>query len=638
MCGILGCLPAIHPTPFSEALYLLQHRGPDGQGIWQDAQGRITLGHRRLSIIDLSADGCQPMQYGKYVITYNGEIYNFPELKQELQLLGHRFTTYSDTEVLLAAFTQWGNQCWQRLNGMWALAIFNTQTAQLTLCRDRFGKKPLFYLLLPGGRFAFASEMKALMPFLPQVTLADDFVWMTQNMFAYEPTEKCLIKNIYRFPAGHWGVYENGRLTTQNYWKTLEHLHPVPARFEEQAEEFAALFTDACKIRMRADVPVGTALSGGLDSSAVICTMAHVARTQPEPQFANRWQHAFVASMPGTPLDETHYAKRVTDFLQIPATFVNINAAEGLKNLPEYLYLCEDLYITSPVPMMQTYRAAKQHGVSVCIDGHGADELFSGYDTFMFHAFLDCGFNPLQIQNLLQTYRSLSPPGEPQFAKPPVSFANYVQWVTGSRNVVKLLPHLPAELKKALGKPKPVFNNKQTSVNNVNELGALNKALYELFHTQNLPTLLRNYDRYAMASGVEIRMPFLDHRIVSYCFSVPYTAKFRQGYTKSLLRHAIAPLMPPEVTWRKFKMGFQTPIANWMQGEWKPFFTEIINEPQFARYPFIDAVQVKQSIEAVINNSGATYRQAEIAYSAINPYLWDKFVFSRFCQTTKIQW
>ncbi|OWY19294.1 asparagine synthase (glutamine-hydrolyzing) [Sphingobacteriales bacterium UPWRP_1] len=638
MCGILGCLPAIHPTPFNGALNLLQHRGPDGQGIWTDDRKRITLGHRRLSIIDLSPDGSQPMQYGKYVITYNGEIYNFPELKQELQLLGHKFTTHTDTEVLLAAFTQWQNQCWQRLNGMWALAIWNSETAALTLCRDRFGKKPLYYCLLSDGRFAFASEMKALMPFLPQVSLADDFEWMTQNMFAYEPTEKCLIKGICRFPAGHWGVYKNGSLTTQNYWNTLEHLHPVPARFEEQTEAFAALFTDACKIRMRADVAVGTALSGGLDSSAVICAMAHAARTQPEPQFANRWQHAFVAAMPGTPLDETPYAKAVTDFLKIPATFVNIDANEGLKNLPEYLYLCEDLYITSPVPMIQTYHAAKKNGVSVCIDGHGADELFSGYDTFMFHAFLDCGFNPRQIQNLLQTYRNLSPPNEPQFAKPPVSFANYVQWITGSRNFFKLLPYLPAELIKAFSKPKPVFRKNQTNIHTPDDLGALNKALYQLFHTQNLPTLLRNYDRYSMASGVEIRMPFLDHRIVSYCFSVPYTSKFRQGYTKSLLRHAIAPLMPPQIAWRKYKMGFQTPIANWMQGEWKPFFTGIINEPEFARCPFMNPHAVKQSIEAVMHNPKATYRQAEIAYSAINPYLWHKFVYNRFCQISKIQW
>ncbi len=638
MCGILGCLPAISPTPFLQVLNLLQHRGPDGFGIWSDEAQTIMLGHRRLAIFDLSSNGEQPMHYGRFTITYNGEIYNFPELKNALLTLGYQFTSQTDAEVILAAFTQWGNSCWEKFNGMWAVAIWDNREQTLTLCRDRFGKKPLYYIQLSDGRFAFASEMKALVPFLPSLSLSDDFFWMSQNMFAYEATPHCLIKDIYRFPAAHWGTFNNGTLKTHAYWNTLDHIHPVPTRFENQVEEFAALFSDACKIRMRADVPIGTALSGGLDSSAVICTVANIARTQPEPQYPNQWQHAFIASMPNTSLDETKYARMVTDYLQIPATFVNINAVEGLRQLPDNLYLAEDLYITSPVPMMQTYQAAKSHGVSVCIDGHGADELFSGYDTFMFHAFLDCGLNPSQIQNLLQTYRQLAPPNEPQFTKPPVGFADYVQWITGSRHLFSLLKNLPTEIKKLFTKPLPYFTSTKQKITHTNQLGHLNEALYRLFHTDNLPTLLRNYDRYSMASGVEIRMPFLDHRVVSYCFSVPYTSKFINGYTKALLRYAVAPIMPPQITFRQSKMGFQTPITNWMQGEWKEFFLDTLQESDFGTSEIVQSNRVSQLIMEVIQNPNVTYRQGEIAYSALNPYLWHKFVFKRLSKIPKVNW
>ncbi|HRK27464.1 MAG TPA: asparagine synthase (glutamine-hydrolyzing) [Chitinophagales bacterium] len=639
MCGILGCLPAVHAAPFGQALNLLAHRGPDGEGIWTDPQNRITLGHRRLAILDLSPAGAQPMHYAnRYTITYNGEIYNYAELRQTLQTMGHHFTSQTDAEVILAAFMQWGHNCWQHFNGMWALAIWDNQTQQLILCRDRFGEKPLYFTLLPDGRFAFASEMKALAPFLPVVELNPMFDQLQQNVLTYEATQHCLLRYVNRFPAGHWGVFDQKKLHTQPYWNTTAHLHPVPKRFEEQTEAFAHLFTHACSIRMRAHVPIGTALSGGLDSSAVICTMAHAARSMPDAFATTNWQHAFIASMPGTPLDETAYARQVTDFLQIPATFVPISAQEGLQQLPHYLYLTEDLYITSPVPMMQTYHAAKQQGVSVCIDGHGADELFCGYDTFMFHAFLDCGFNPRQINNLLQTYRNLAPPNNPQFAKPPVSFANYFRWVCGSPNLLRWLPHLPKELKKAFAPKLPKFTPQYPQTAQPNQLGHLNSALYQLFHAHNLPTLLRNYDRYSMASGVEIRMPFLDHRVVSFCFSVPYTSKFRNGYTKALLRYAIAPFMPPKVAFRTHKMGFQTPIANWMKGEWQPFFLDTLHETGFAHYAHHQPNVVKQQILSVINHPNPTYRQAEIAYSAINPYLWHKFVFTKLTQLPKIIW
>ena len=222
MCGILGSIPATPPLQFRNALDLLAHRGPDGFGIWEDDERQISLGHRRLAIIDLSDKGKQPMHYGRYVITANSELYNFTEIRSELQTKGHRFHTECDTEVILAAYLQWGKDVFLRFNGMWAIAIWDKRTQTLLLSRDRFGQKPLFYTL-DKDRLVFASEMKALIPFLKKVELSDDFAWMQQRLFDYEPTEKCLIKGIKRFPAAHWGVFEAGKLKNL---PLLEHARP----------------------------------------------------------------------------------------------------------------------------------------------------------------------------------------------------------------------------------------------------------------------------------------------------------------------------------------------------------------------------------------------------------------------------
>jgi len=623
MCGILGLLPAWDDLNFfTRSLDLLSHRGPDGQGIWLDADKKIMLGHRRLSILDLSEAGAQPMHDERYVIIHNGEIYNFKELRAELKIHGFTFKTQTDTEVILAAFAKWGADCLQKFNGMWAFAIWDKEEKRLLLSRDRFGKKPLFYAFI-GDSFVFGSEMKALVPFLQEVKPSRDFSWMQQNLFAYEPTGKCLIEGIQRFPAAHYGVYQNGKLSISRYWNTLDHLHPVPKKYSKQVEEFRELFWDACRIRLRADVPVGTALSGGVDSSAIAAGIKEAAqrefRAAGTASVAPHWQNAFIASMPGSPLDEAHFAKKVAAHLDIRPHIIEIDADEGLRNLADSLYYFEELYITSPVPMVQTYRAERKAGVYVSIDGHGADELFSGYDTFLLNAFWDCGLNPFSICNILRTYRGIVPPF-PQFKVCEVGVRDYFQRVSGSFDFKDFVPHIRKELEKAFTRNSHAFND----------------ALYDLFHTGNLPTLLRNYDRYSMMSGVEIRMPFLDHRIVAYCFSIPWTSKIRSGYTKALLRDALAPFLPREIIYRKYKMGFQTPIVDWLKGPWRAYFLELVNSRDFLQSGLIHAAEVKAKIEHVIHNESATYREGEQAYAALQPFLWEKMVLKRFEHSRKV--
>ncbi|MFO7630885.1 MAG: asparagine synthase (glutamine-hydrolyzing), partial [Caldilinea sp.] len=300
MCGICGIWNferrPILDGEIGVMAATLAHRGPDGQGIL--CEGDLALGHRRLAILDLSPAGHQPMSYaaGRYWITYNGEIYNFLELRAELAANGYDFRSNSDTEVILAAYDAWGPKCLLRFNGMWAFAIWDRQQRALFLSRDRFGIKPLFYLI-QDGRFAFASELKA---FYALEGFRSEINWPVfkaelLDLHSQEGGENTLLKGVRRLRPGHYAVVSAGQVRLVRWWRTLDHLVAVPRRFDDQVLQFRELFEDACRLRMRSDVPIGTSLSGGLDSSSVVSTLAHVARQGGERLPAD-WQRAFIAT------------------------------------------------------------------------------------------------------------------------------------------------------------------------------------------------------------------------------------------------------------------------------------------------------------------------------------------------------
>ena len=608
MCGIFGHIGHISKQLAISCTDTMVHRGPDGRGIWH--RDDAALGHRRLAILDLSEQGAQPMSYakGRYWITYNGEIYNFLEIRKELEAKGYQFKSESDTEVILASFIEWREDCLQKFNGMWAFAIWDDHKKMLFLSRDRFGKKPLFYAPVPSG-FAFASEMKALFPLLPQIKPNVRLIQDQDRIFQYEHTEEALIDGIKRFPAGHYGWLTAGRLTTHRWWCTLDHLVRVPEQYEDQVEQFRALFLDACRLRMRSDVPIGTALSGGLDSSSTISAMAHIGRTSTENRVSKDWQHAFVACFPGTPLDEQRYAKMVTDNLGIESSFLDIDPLKVIDKIDRYHYLFEELFITSPIPFMMIYGEMRRNGIKVTVDGHGADELFAGYFFDYVHALNDSLFNVRSSKMILDTYYDSYPKSSLQFSLPP-KWRYFLRW-HGVRFAKKLLGRLPA-----LGEDSchPEWNR----------LDSLTKRLYESTHTSVLPTLLRNYDRYSMANGVEIRMPFMDHRIVSFAFSIPWTSKLRNAFSKSIIRDAMAPFMPHDIAYRKDKIGFNSPIINWMQGPLKPFFLDVINAESFKKCALINPLAVSRQITDVIENAGATFSMGEQAWTNLMPYLWER--------------
>lgn len=621
MCGILGVLPSVDVVRFKGALDTLAHRGPNGYGIWEDSQREITLGHRRLAIIDLTDSGKQPMHFGNYVITFNGEIYNFLEIRHELKTKGYVFYTDSDTEVILMAFKEWGEKCLHKFNGMWAFAIWNRESKELFISRDRFGVKPLYYAFI-GQKFVFASEMKALFSFLPEVRPSNNFDELKNNIFGYEHTEQCLVHGIKRFPAGSYAQLDlkSQKLRIHRFWNTKEHLVKVPVRYEEQVEQFRELFIDACKIRMRSDVPIGTALSGGLDSSATISTMAYIDKHNKDQRVAKDWQHAFVAAFPGTFLDETFYAQKVVDDINIPATYINIDPEKGIENMDHYLYLFEELYITSPVPMMETYKAIRDNGVVVSIDGHGADEMMSGYGHLPLNL-LDCGANIFKIKNMLNTLQPLQDFDTVQLKKTTYNRAWYLGYMQ---------QHLKG--RKALGKyyVKSLLHRLPQERAEKAEFGHLNSALYEMFHETILPTLLRNYDRYSMASGVEIRMPFMDYRLVSFAFSLPWESKVKNAYSKSIIRDAMKGIVTDEVRLRKSKIGFNTPIVDWMKGAWKNYLMDMIHSRHFNESAMIDPAAVRNKVLQVIESPHALFAQGEQAWISLMPYLWEKNVIKNF--------
>ena len=609
MCGIFGLVGAIPEVDAKACLNTLGHRGPDGWGLW--AGEGITLGHRRLSILDLSENGKQPMSdaSGRYHITFNGEIYNFLEIRRELEALGHRSRTDSDTEVILAAFFQWGEACQSRFNGMWAFAIWDSQRKALFLSRDRFGKKPLFHAQTRLG-FAFASEMKALMPLLDRVEANAALIRNPGRIFTYESTAECLIRGISRFPAGHCGWVRDGKLSGRRWWCTLDHLVDVPERYEEQVEQFRGLFLDACRLRMRSDVPIGTALSGGLDSSATISATAHLAKHHLAERSSAGWQHAFVASFPGTPLDEARYAQLVCRNIGVDPVILAIDPSAAISSLHRYYYLFEELYITSPIPFMQIYAEVKRNGVSVTLDGHGADELFAGYFTDFVVALRDAGLNPRLASNVLDAYFDSQFQDNSQFPMRRKALPFWLRW------------KLKDIAKRVLGyRSRPVSRDAAHPA--FHRLDNLGKTLYTSTHDTILPTLLRNYDRYSMANGVEIRMPFMDHRLVSLAFSLPWTSKLRNGYSKAIVRDAMAPYMPSEIAYRKTKIGFNSPVVDWMRGPLRTFICDTVASRALRESSLVDVPAIEKAVGRVLNTDHPTFNDGQAAWMAISPFFWE---------------
>lgn len=559
MCGIAG-LCNLDRSPIDPYLLdlftdTLTHRGPDDRGTYLDPQTPLGLGHRRLAILDLSPAGHQPMSYanGRYWIVFNGEIFNFLELRQELQTLGYHFQSNSDTEVILAAYDRWGTDCQIRFNGMWAFAIWDRRTQTLFLSRDRFGVKPLHYYYDP-QHFAFASETKSFLC-LPWFTPQFDPGHVTQAIlggFSTAATEATLLQGIQQLKGGyHLLLTPNSPPKIQRWWHTLHHLPPLPESYPERVAQFRELFIDACRLRMRSDVPLGTALSGGLDSSAVHCTLATL-QNQHQARQAQDWQKAYIATFPNTDLDERSYAEQVITHTRAIPHYQPIHPNDILDNLEATLFQHEEISHAPGVnAVWLLYRQMRRHNTVISLDGHGGDELLGGYIHYLNLALQDALIPWInedvyhQIQGILQR-TTASASQVTSYQDPPEK----ATWLT----------QIP------ITAPIPGLHEDLTTLRQNSCLSnTLNRNLYIDFHHGGLSAILRNFDRCSMAHGVEIRAPLLDWRIVCFSFALPAQDKIGGSYSRRIFRDAMINILPEPIRTRNSKIGFGSPLAHWLE-------------------------------------------------------------------------
>lgn len=592
----------------------LKHRGPDGEGTY--IAGPVGLGHRRLATLDLGSTGSQPMSFGagRYWITHNGEIYNFIELREQLVGLGYDFRSESDTEVVLAAFVQWGEDCQLRFNGMWAFAIWDAEQRRLFLSRDRFGVKPLFYYL-GRQRLAFASEMKAFLPlpWFPATFNLAAVATAVADPTALETSEWCAMSGVRRLRAGHsLSVRAGAEPESRRWWNTAEHLESVPGRFSAQVETFRERLSKAVSLRMRSDIPVGSTLSGGLDSSSILAMAA--SREDLSAEGARRRASVptpFVASYPGTRRDERAHALDVAMRLGIAPVVIEVDAAKMMEVLDDFLFQCEEVQSPHPGPWL-LYREMARAGIRVSLDGHGGDELLAGYPEHVrvaresalwpvprLHRGAEMGALLRGMAGDLDAHRS------------------FQDWIDSSREHVALAKKRWAAHRLSARSGNPTRPAQFLRVEPSCGSGAeeplprsisrdpVTARLFADFHRRSLPTILRDFDRFSMAHGVEVRSPFLDWRLVCYCFSLPSRAVLGAGQSKRILREAMRGLLPESIRCRTQKVPYKAPLAEWWAGGIRELVLDTAGSAAFLTSEVWDGPAIRRLAEGAVGNDDA---------------------------------
>jgi asparagine synthase (glutamine-hydrolysing) len=583
MCGIAGVITSgvqrVDREDLGRMARLIAHRGPDGEGIWVNDTQTAGLVHRRLAIIDVSERGHQPMASadGRYVIVYNGEVFNFLELRRELVAKGSVFHSDSDTEVVVEAWRHWGQKMLLRFNGMWALAIHDRQSGEVFFARDRFGIKPLL-IAQAGDRLAFASEMRALLA-LPwvdasiQPAIAERLLF---DPFSIEGSAQTLHRGISRLPAGHCAVWRDGQLHTERWWNTTEHLVDVPGTPQARVERFRELFLDAVTLRMRSDVPIGTCLSGGFDSSAIACAMAGVSAGQnPMERKAEDWRHAFIASFPGQSNDETPLALEAAAYAGVTPHLLSFDQVDPLDQIERILEDLDDVYLGLTTAPWMIYRELRNARTLVSLDGHGADELMGAYRQ-------DGQGAAFALRNQVARWSHDSRARRALIDKAKLGMLSWKGMNFLRRG------HLNAPEELAIPSDDDVLPA---------HWGALNRRLYRMFHATVLPTILRNFDRISMAHGVEVRMPFMDWRLVTYVMSLPDEEKSNAEYSKFIARQAMAGAMPESIRSAKRKVGFNSPMPEWLNGErMHRWVMELLDQRNDGFDAIVDTTRLREAV------------------------------------------
>jgi asparagine synthase (glutamine-hydrolysing) len=612
VCGIAGIVQlddqrVAHPT-IDRFIGALAHRGPDAEAIVLEDNDRVALGHRRLAILDLTDAARQPMTSpsGRYIMSYNGEIYNFLELRHALERHGVQFRSEGDAEVILAAFERWGPDCLLRLNGMWSVAIWDRSERRMFLARDRFGVKPL-YVSVTSRRLAFASELKAFLQL-------DGFkpVENTEAIrarLAGNANEGVLLHGVESLPPGHCLEVSRERARQWRWWNTLDHLVTVPPDLDEQAEQFRQLLYDSCALRLRADVPIASSLSGGLDSSSVVCTLAAVGQHGGIERRAPDWQRAYIAGFPATMQDEESRAMCAARRAGATASVHRFTGEELRDHLDGYLYQYEEIGGLYGIASWLLYGAMRRDGVFVSLDGHGGDELLGGYGLHVLLALIRgqrFTHAPLRAMNLIRTLQGMYDPRDPERPRSQATLAALT--FPSIRAIARHLLASQRALAESLRRHSAEASPEEAEA--IERLGPLTAVLYHSFHRESLPRILRNFDAYSMGHGVEVRMPFLDWNVVRYAFSVPDESKLSGGFAKRLLREAMRGVVPEALRLRRDKLGFTAPVADWLRGGLADWLWEELNDPDFLRSELWDGPTLL-TLARTKRESGARWEPAE---------------------------
>ncbi|WP_287601766.1 asparagine synthase (glutamine-hydrolyzing) [Thiothrix sp.] len=564
MCGILGKLNYNHNNSENiiNDLLKLTHRGPDDSGIWHSENKHVILGHTRLSILDLSSTAHQPMisSCGRFIIVFNGEIYNYQEIRTELQRFGYHFNGSGDTEVVLTAYQHWQDKCLNKFNGMFALAIWDkgssTESAQLFIARDRVGKKP-FYYIHKKKLFEFASELKAL-------THSNEINLRALNFYlalGYIPNNLCINEGVNKLPPAHAGIFrpDTGELRVWCYWQLPTNNPDFHCPVESLVEEAESLLNDSVRLRLRSDVPVGVLLSGGLDSSLLAAMAANISPKKIK---------TFTVSFPGTRYDEANYANIVAKHFNTEHHVLEVSAP-SLDILREYSpFIDEPLADSSLLPSYMVSKLTAQH-VKVALGGDGGDELFGGYGDYT-QAFIDqhrIGWIPPLVMATIGKFAGKLPAG--------VKGRNRLYALQGEADQAMIWgsPYFDIALRSRVLSPSHLqelggdIASPEKWLLSLYAMGqnSLDKMTRTHFGSILPDDFLVKVDRTSMANSLELRAPFLDYRLVEFAFSkIPSEWKVKGQESRRLQKLIAQRILPNELDVNR-KQGFSIPLDNWLR-------------------------------------------------------------------------
>ncbi len=577
MCGIAGQYCFDGSAPDRELLARMSeqlvHRGPDGVGT--EIRGCTGLVHRRLAIIDLSEDGLQPMTNEDRTLwlVYNGEIYNYIELREELTGKGHRFHSRSDTEVILHAYEEWGTGCLQRFNGMWAFALWDEKAQQLFCARDRFGIKPFYYTGI-GGSFLFASEIKGLLSHPDAGKKPDDEILGTYLAWGVQDhSARTMFDGIYQLkPAHAILVTKDGPHTPYQYWDVTINGTIRSDAGRGQEDRFLDLLKDAVRIHLRSDVAVGTCLSGGIDSSTLAVLINNLIRDEAPESVSDR-QKTFSVVFNDKRFDESRYIDELVDATGVDSHRTEPEPAQLWEDIDRLVWVQDEPFGSLSIYAQYCVMRLARKNVKVVLDGQGADELLGGYLAYQ------AGY----IRGLLHSYHLGSALGE----------------IAGS------FRHHGGFFRSALGQLFTRRSRRSLLTVSAQKIDRYGGSLPEVLHREltstNLPALLHYEDRNAMAFSIESRVPYLDVRLAEYIASLPLDRKIRNGITKIALRNAVKGIIPESIRCRMDKMGFVTPEEIWMKETLRPFILSVLGSERFRARPYWNADAVLKDYQAFLD-------------------------------------